>query len=57
MHWSWHAKIFSSIPPFLCKRSRVRKSVTMFDDNSFYDQISDVKHLCFYLFMYIQIKF
>ena len=49
-------KIFSSIPPFLCKSSRVRKRVLVFGVHFVHDQVSDLKHLCFYLFIYIQIK-
>ena len=50
------AKIFSSIPPFLCKSSRVRKWVPVFGGHFVHDQVSDSKHLHFYLFIFIQIK-
>ena len=50
------AKIFTSIPPFLCKSLRVRKWVPVFDGHFVHDQISDLKHLSFYLFIYNQIK-
>ena len=50
------AKIFSSIPPSLCKSSRVRKWVPVFDGQFGHGQVSDLKHLCFYLLIFIQIK-
>ena len=49
-------KIFSSTPPFLCKSSRVSKQVLVFGGHFVHDQVSDLKHLCFYLFIYFQIK-
>ena len=36
------AKIFTSIPPFLSKSSRVRKWVPVFDGHFVHDQISDL---------------
>ena len=36
-------KIFSSIPPFLCKSSMVRKWEPVFDGHFVHDQISDFK--------------
>ena len=50
------AKIFSTIPPFLCKSSRVRKWVPLFDGHLFHDHASDLILLCFYRFTNIQIK-
>ena len=50
------AKIFSTIPPFLCKSSRVRKKVPLFDGHLFHDHASDLILLCFYRFISIQIK-
>ena len=50
------AKIITRIPPFLCKSSRVRKWVPVFDGHFVHDQISDLKHVYLYLFIYNQIK-
>ena len=41
------AKIFSSIPPFLCKSSRVRQWVPVFDGHFGHGQVSDLNHICF----------
>ena len=47
------AKIFSSIPPFLCKSSRLRKWVPVFDSHFVHDQVSNLNHLKFtFLFSY-----
>ena len=53
------AKIFSGIPPILCKSSRVRKwGQSLMAMLFVHDQITDENHLCFNLviYMYIQIK-
>ena len=47
------AKMFSTIPPFLCKSSRDQKwvPVTVFDGHCVHNQVSDLKLqnvLCFY---------
>ena len=51
MHWSCHGKDIFQYNPFLCKRPRVRKCVLAFDGHFVYDQVSDLKHLNFYLFI------
>ena len=48
-------KYISSTPPFLCKSLRVRMGLLVFDSHFVHDQASDVKQLCFYIFIYIQI--
>ena len=49
------AKIFSCILPFLCKSSRVRRSAPAFYVHSDHSRVSDLKYICFYFFIFIQI--
>ena len=49
-------KVFSSIFPFLRKISRVRKWMLVFGGHFVHDHVSDLKHLCCNLFIYIQIQ-
>ena len=55
MHRYRHDKDIFKYTQFLCKNSRV-KWVPVFDGHFVHDQISDLKHLCFYLFINNQIK-